>query len=209
MATSLSAPRRSGATLLLLPPLLGALMLGGCVKFGAAPPKSLLTVTPTSTVAPGTVTRGSAGTVTIIEPDVPKSLDTVRVAVRTDSNDFAYVKDAVWADTPKNLFRAVLAETVAARTGMLVLDAGQFSADPGRRVMGELVAFGMDAASGQAVVTFDASVIGKGGSVTKRRFSATAPAGRIDARTVAPAIQNAANQVAVEVADWLATGVGS
>jgi len=106
-------------------------------------------------------------------------------------------------DTPRNLFRALLAETVAARNGTLVLDPGQFSADPGRRLMGDLIDFGIDARAMQAVVTFDASLMGKGGTVTKRRFSATVPISHIDENSVAPAIGKAANAVAVEVADWL------
>jgi len=186
--------------------LLATALLGGCVKFGTKPPATLLTVESQDRVAPGTMAEGSGGTVTIIEPDVPKALGTVRVAVRTDGNSFAYVPKAVWVDTPRNLFRALLAETVAARNGTLVLDPGQFSADPGRRLMGDLIDFGIDARAMQAVVTFDASLMGKGGTVTKRRFSATVPVSHIDENSVAPAIGKAANAVAVEVADWLKGG---
>ena len=185
--------------------LLGAL-LSGCVKFGPKPPGTLLTVESQARVAPGTVAEGSNGTVTIIEPDVPKALNTVRVAVRTSGNNYAYVPDAMWVDTPRNLFRALLAETVAAKGGMLVLDPGQFSADPGRRLMGELIAFGIDAEGKQAVVTFDAALMGKSGRITKRRFSASVPVRNIDQDSVAPAIGKAANMVANEVADWLKAG---
>lgn len=186
--------------------LLSAMLLGGCVKLDTKPPATLLTVESQAQVAPGTVAEGSAGTVTILEPDVPKALGTVRVAVRTDGNSYAYVPKAVWVDTPRNLFRALLAETVAARNGTLVLDPGQFSADPGRRLMGDLMEFGIDAAAMQAVVTFDASLMGKAGTVTKRRFTASVPVSRIDDTSVAPAIGKAANAVAEQVADWLKAG---
>lgn len=183
--------------------LLPAVFLGGCVKFGTKPPATLLTVESQARVSPGSVVEGSEGTVTIIEPDVPKALDTVRVAVRTGGNNYAYVPNATWVDTPKNLFRALLAETVAARGGTLVLDPGQYSADPGRRLMGELIEFGMDADGKRAVVTFDAALMGKAGRITKRRFSANVPVSTIDESSVAPAIGKAANMVADEVADWL------
>ncbi|MFT3964717.1 MAG: ABC-type transport auxiliary lipoprotein family protein [Sphingobium sp.] len=187
--------------------LLSVSLLGGCVKFGAKPPASLLTIGSTAQVAPGSSPQAGAPVVTIIEPDVPKSLATVRVAVRTDANAYAYVPKAYWVDTPRNLFRAVLAETVAARNGVLVLDSGQFSVAPGRRLTGDLIEFGIDAQARSAIVTFDAALVEKGGVVTKRRFTATAPVRTIDASDVAGPIQNAANDVAVQVADWLKTGV--
>lgn len=185
--------------------LLPLILLGGCVKFGGKPPASLLTIDSAAKVAPGTV-PDAAAVITIIEPDVPKALSTVRVAVRTDANSFAYVPKAYWVDTPRNLFRAVLAETVAARTGALVLDSGQFSVAPGRRLMGDLVEFGIDAKARQAVVTYDAALVEKAGVVTKRRFTATAPVDEIDSEGVAAPIQAATNAVAVQVADWLKSG---
>lgn len=186
--------------------LLPAALLGGCVKFGNKPPATLLTVESQARVSPGTVAEGSNGTVTIIEPDVPKALNTLRVAVRTGGNNFAYVPNATWVDTPRNLFRALLAETIAAKSGMLVLDPGQFSADPGRRLMGDLIEFGIDAEGKRAVVTFDAALMGKAGRITKRRFSANVPVDNIDEKSVAPAIGKAANMVADEVVEWLKAG---
>ncbi|MET0361822.1 MAG: hypothetical protein ABW048_08740, partial [Sphingobium sp.] len=118
--------------------LLSVTMLGGCVRFGAKPPASLLTIESSTKVAPGAAERPGGGVITIIEPDAPKALATVRVAVKTDANSFAYVPKAYWVDTPRNLFRAVLAETVGARNGVLVLDSGQFSAKPGNRLAGDL-----------------------------------------------------------------------
>lgn len=185
--------------------LMSVALLGGCVRFGAKPPASLLTIASSLRVAPGTVAQGSSGVVTIIEPDVPKALATVRVAVQTGVNSFAYVPKAYWVDTPRNLFRAVLAETVAARNSVLVLDSGQFAANPGKRLTGDLVEFGIDAQARQAVVTYDAALIGAGGVISKRRFTATSPVSAIDSTTVAPAISAASNAVAVQVADWLKT----
>ncbi len=182
------------------------LLLGGCVRFGAKPPAELLSVTSTSRIEPGAVLHASAGSLTILEPDVAKAIDNLRVAVLTRDGSYAYVPKANWVDTPQNLFRAVLAETVASRNGTLVLDPGQYTAGAQRRLSGELIAFGIDAAAMQAVVTFDAALVGNGRDVlVKRRFTATAPLSGIGPRTAAPAIQAAANDVAVQVADWLKT----
>ncbi len=197
-------PRTFGRSALVVT-LLSVTLLGGCVSFGAKPPASLLTIESSSKVAPGTVAQDGKGVITIIEPDAAKALATVRVAVQTGANSFAYVPKAYWVDTPRNLFRAVLAETVTARNGVLVLDSGQYSVSPGKRLTGDLIEFGINAEARQAVVTYDAALIGSGGVISKRRFTATAPVGTIDASTVAPAIGAASNAVAVQVADWLRT----
>jgi len=84
-----------------------------------------------------------------------------------------------------------------------VLDPAQAALDPGLVVTGELQRFGYDAASGQVVVTYDASLSTQGGKhVESRRFTASAPADG-SAETVGPAINRAANQVALDVAKWI------
>jgi cholesterol transport system auxiliary component len=63
--------------------------------------------------------------------------------------------------------------------------------------------FGYDAASGQVVVTYDASLSTAGGNrVETRRFTASAPADGT-AATVPAALNRAANQVALDVAKWV------
>lgn len=182
------------------------LLLGGCVRFGAKPPAELLSVASTTRIQPGTAINADAGSLTVLEPDVAKAIDNLRVAVMTRNGSYAYVPKASWVDTPQNLFRAVLAETVSARNGTLVLDPGQYAAGSQRRLSGELVAFGIDAAAMQAVVTYDAALVSNGRDVlVKRRFTATAPVSQVSPRSAAPAIQAAANDVAVQVADWLKT----
>jgi cholesterol transport system auxiliary component len=62
----------------------------------------------------------------------------------------------------------------------------------------------LDAATQQAVVTFDAALSRSGQPTTeKRRFEARVPVAAIDAASVGPALNQAANQVAGEVADWI------
>ena len=83
-----------------------------------------------------------------------------------------------------------------------ILDPGQASLDPGVLVTGELRRFGYDAQAGQVVVQYDGSLSTAGGSqVQTRRFTATAPADGT-AASVGPALNRAANQVALEVAQW-------
>ena len=70
--------------------------------------------------------------------------------------------------------------------------------------MGELVEFGVDARSGNAVVTYEAILVGPDPlHVVRRRFTASVPAGKIAAGTVARPINAAAQQVADQVAEWV------
>ncbi len=121
---------------------------------------------------------------------MPRTISTQRVAVRSDSTSYAYVKDALWADTPAHQFQALLSETIAAKTGRLVLDPSQYAAQAGQVLHGDLIDFGVDAGTGMAIVTYDASLLTPDGQTVRRqRFSATALVGKIDA-----ALGRAANQ---------------
>jgi len=185
-----------------------AAALSGCVSFGGKPPERLLSLDATQKVAPGTLRTVSAGTtITVADPEAPKLLDTVRVPVRTSPTSIAYVTKVQWADTPRHLFQKLLSETIAATSNRIVLDPGQYSADAGQRLMGELVEFGLDEASNNAVVTYDAILAGPGGTaLARQRFTASVPVGgKIDAGNIGAPLNQAANKVASDVAAWLAT----
>jgi cholesterol transport system auxiliary component len=180
-----------------------ALALSGCISFGPKPPKQLLRLTSAETIAVGasqTITGGEA--ITVLVPTVPAELANNRIPVRSAGNAVAYVKDAQWLEPPNRLFQRLLADTVAARTNRPVLSGRQFVLDPGLRITGQLQAFGIDEASRSAVVTYDAAVV-RGANVQTRRFEARVPVAEIEAQAVGAALNQAANQVAAEVADWL------
>jgi len=106
-------------------------------------------------------------------------------------------------DTPAKLFQGLLEETVRRTTNRVVLGPSQTTLDPGLTVAGELQRFGYDASTGQVVVTYDGSLSAAGGArVETRRFTATVPADGT-AASVGPALNQAANQVAQDVAKWI------
>ena len=179
-----------------------ALALGGC-GLGGKTPDVLLSLTPDSPLqAPSGRTGSSETAITVVRPTVPQALDTTRVPVVT-GQQVAYVKNAFWVDTPDELFRRLLSETIAARTGRVVLDPLQFSFNPGNRLTGQLQNFGVDAPTMQAVVTYDAALAQGPDRVVTRRFEARVPVAAIDRAGAAPALNAAANQVAAQVADWI------
>ncbi|RVT43913.1 ABC transporter [Sphingobium algorifonticola] len=181
--------------------------LAGCVSFGDKAPTQLLSLSSDARVAPGTTRIGGSGkSITVLPPETPKQLDTVRVPVQVDAVSVAYVKDARWVDSPRQMFQHLLSETIAASGSAIVLDPGQYSADPGRRLLGVLVDFGIDARTNSAIVTYDATLAPVGGQpVQRKRFSASVPVGTIDATGVGNPINQAANKVAAEVAAWVGT----
>lgn len=180
------------------------LTLAGCLSFGAKPPRQLLTLSPAATVPVGPV-QSSAGARSIVVqvPVTAASLATVRIPVQVTPTSLAYVKNAGWAEPPARLFARLIADTLTA--GGLVVVSGVQSVDsPAGNLAGELRRFGFDTATRSAVVTFDAVLTRGGGStVEKRRFEASVPVATIDADSAGPALSDAANRVAAEVAAWV------
>jgi len=181
------------------------LPLVACVSFGEDPPSTLMTLTSEATQPVGTtrIARDGAA-VSVLPPSVPQALNVLRVPVQTGSTGLAYLKNAQWVEPPNRLFRNLLAETIGARTGRPILDIRAYSLAPGIRLGGRLPQFGLDATRAEVVVQYDAS-LARGGTapLENRRFEARVPVAHEDAATVAAALNRAANQVAIEVADWI------
>lgn len=187
--------------ILTLLPLAAA--LAGCIRFGAEPPPSLLTLH-ADAAPPAGETRPAGATITVAVPVSPQEIATQRVPVRASDTSVAYLKDALWVEPPTRLFARMLADTVAARTGRVVVSGREALTHPGAALAGELRAFGVDAASGDAVVIYDASLTrDRAGAIEKRRFEARVPAAAIAPAPVGVALNRAANRVAGEVADWV------
>ena len=184
---------------------LGAVSLSACVSFGAKPPPFLLTLDADAAPPAGEArTAGEAATLTILIPNAPQKLRTTRIPVQQDGSSVAYVKDAPWVEAPQRLFQRLVSETVAARSGRVVLDEGQYLTAPGEQLAGQLMEFGVDARTNEAVVVYQAMLVAAGGkTVTQRRFEVRESIGRIEAKPVGEALARAANKVAADVAGWL------
>ena len=182
-----------------------ALPLAACIKFGAEPPKSLLTLNARAAVPVGETQRsGTTRTITIDVPSTPQQLAVERVPVEQGGTTVAYVKDAMWVDRPARLFARLLDDTLT-QAGLLVLGRDAFEIDPGLRLSGQLRSFGVDADTREAVVTYDATLIrgNAGASYEKRRFEARVPVSAIETQPVGTALNEAANRVADDVAAWV------
>jgi cholesterol transport system auxiliary component len=189
---------------------LAATILSGCVKLDGKAPASLLTLTSAARVAGGDARSAvPADAISISVPMVPQALANTRVAVNSGDVSVAYVKDAVWVEPPAKLFHRVLSETVSAKTGKVVIDPRQFVIDPGTQLTGQLRQFGVDVDAGrhEAVIIYDAALRrAKSSKVDTRRFEARVPVSVVETLAVGNALNQAANRIAGEVADWIAAG---
>lgn len=185
--------------------LLAVTSLSGCISFGAKPPAALLSITSAVSVPAGqTQTSAVAPTITIQVPAVSQALAGVRVPVQADETSIAYVAGAQWVEPPSRMFARLLSDTIPVKTGRIVLNSAQSFSDPGAVLSGELRSFGVDAASNSAVVVFDAALIRQTGKVVeKRRFEAHVPIATVAPGPVGVGLNQAANQVASDVADWV------
>ena len=190
-------------TPLVLAAALSACSIGGLLG-GGKPPTTLVTLTPEA-AEPAQIAHNvaAAEAVTITVPWVPKELTAVRVPVQLTPTDIQYVANLQLVDTPDRLFQGLLAETVRRTTSRIVLNPAQSTLDPGVRLTGELMHFGYDASTREVVVTYDATRSdASGNGVQTRRFTASAGADGT-AATVGPALNRAANQVALDVSKWI------
>lgn len=183
-----------------------ALSLGACALMGGGPkpPPTLLTLTTTAAAPQSIVRSANAGeAVTIETPVIPKELRSVRVPAQVGPTAVAYIQDLQWVDTPDRLFQDLLEETVLRTTSRVVIGPDQAGLDPGLVVSGRLSSFGYEAGQGTVLVRYDGALAAAGGTrVETRRFEARVPADGT-AATVGPALNAAANQVALQVAQWI------
>lgn len=184
-----------------------ALMLGGCVNLGGSkPPTFLLTLSPDAAPATGTPrSNAEAQTLTVLIPTAPQKLRTQRIPVQQDDGSVAYIVEAQWVEPPQRMFQRLLSDTISAGTDRLVLDEGQYLTAPGEQLAGQLLEFGVDARTNEAVVTYQAMIVGNAGkSVRQQRFEAREDVSAVEARSAGAALSRAANKVASDVAKWVA-----
>ena len=182
-----------------------ALLLSGCVSFGAKPPPSLLNLTATSAPAANAARTGTAqSALTVVIPSAPQKLRTPRVPVETGGTEIAYLKNAQWVEAPARLFQRLLSDTIAARGQRLVLTETELVTGPGELLSGDLLNFGIDADAHEAVVTYQAlRLTGDGTQIAQRRFEAREPVGAMTPQEAGLALNRAANRVAADVAAWV------
>jgi len=182
---------------------LASLALAGCFG-GGRPPAAPMTLTPAQAPAaagPRTVTEGEA--IPVATPDAPRAITASRVPVYVDATTIQYLRGAQWVESPTDLFRNLLSETIAARTHRAVVDPALYTQARSAVLNGRLLRFGLDPDAHEAVVEYEGALTRPDAGVVTNRFAARVPVAGNDATTVGAALNEAANQVAVAVAAWI------
>jgi cholesterol transport system auxiliary component len=184
---------------------LAALPLPGCISFSPKPPPRLMSLTATTPLTAGpAITSADNRAVAVAPLSAIPQLATQRVLVTDGPTAIAYLKGGLWATQPTLLFRSLLAETITVRTGRVVPDPRLLAIQPDTRLSGQLSAFGLDGPGRAVEVTFDGTIAHSGATtIQSRRFTARVPVASEQPDVVASALNQAANQVAGEVADWI------
>ncbi len=183
------------------------LLLAGCVSLGGDPPSQLITLTPDSTAPAGDFGEGKvASAMIVLDPDTDRRLDVTRVPVQVDASTLAYLEDAVWVEKPARQFRRLLAETIRARGGRVVVEGSDVEVAGKTVLSGRLVEMGYDAQVQAVIVKYDGMLETGEGTLRSRRFEAEVVGVPAKVAMVAPALNEAANDVAAQVADWVASG---
>lgn len=197
--------RRSWPALVAVPL---ALALTGCISLGGPPPESLLTLSP-ETRAPagaGAAAGPDRAVIAVLPIETPAKLDVLRVPVAVSDTELAYLQEAFWVEKPARLFRGLLGETLRAHGAALVLDNDETVAPVTVSLRGNLIDMGYVVPESAVVVRFDAIRVDGEGTATTRRFEARETGVPAEARAVGAALNRAANQVAGDVAEWVAGG---
>lgn len=190
-----------GATATLL-----ALALTGCLGLGGGkPPATLFSLTASQAAPAGSTASGkpASDALMVMEPEADRRLAVQRIPVQVSASSVAYLQNALWVERPARLFRSLLAETLRARGGRPVLEDDQSATPAGLRLGGRLVEMGYDARNQSVVVRYDALRTGARGEVATRRFESVIPGVSAKPESIGPALNRAANDVAVQVADWM------
>ena len=179
-------------------------MLSGCISLGGDPPEQLLTLTPAQTIPDGASSEGSASAALAVqEPSVAQRLNVNRIPVTTSDSTLAYLEEAFWVEKPAALFQSLLSATIRAKGNRLVVAGGEMEYVAQTQLSGELVAMDYDAVTGSVVVRYDAVLELEGGRILTRRFEERVPGIAPEATAVGAALNEAANRVADQVAEWV------
>jgi len=177
-----------------------------CVSIGGGgePPPSLFNLTSSASVSPGSAASGTAEqALSVIDPGAPAKLNVLRVPVQVSDSSVAYLQDAQWVERPARLFGRLLAETIQAGGNRLVIEGSDAENIAATRLSGQLLEMGYLATSQSVLVRYDAVLQMPDGEIRTRRFESSVSGVPADADFVGPALNEAANNVAAEVAEWV------
>lgn len=183
--------------------LLLSLLAASCVGACSKPPPATFDLTAAS--HPSGV--GSIAQTAVAEPSATALIDSDRLVVRSPGNQVAYLPGAQWADRLPKLFQAKLVQTFENATKSSSVSA------PGGRIAAryqlntDIRTFEVQADTREAVVEVTVRIVNDAtGSIGAARiFTSRAPVAEIAGPAAAVALDQASQQVMLQIARWAAT----
>jgi cholesterol transport system auxiliary component len=180
-----------------------ALLASGC---GGGPPPATFDL---SAPREGLTARPGRALIVVAEPSALAALDTNRLIVLTRGNGIAYLPDAQWADRLPKLLQVRLIQsfenakriTGVGRPGDRLLPVAQ--------VNSEIRRFGIDEASGEAVIELSVKIVNdrSGRIVAGNIFTRRVPAGGANGAVAAAALDLATQDILRDVVVWVSARI--
>lgn len=132
-------------------------------------------------------------------------LDTRSLLVMPADGERAYLRDAVWEDSPVRLFQRLLTRTISSRGEVLAISPDIAGATADYVLQGELTCFTLDVRATPVVrACFNAVLSNPQGHIlAARHFESTHPVSVQTPAVVAAALNDAANDIMAQAADWV------
>ena len=150
---------------------------------------------------------GGGGQLAVTEPVALQPINSERIIVRQGAS-VSFVGGGQWSDKLPALVQARLIQTFENGSRIATVGRPSTLANAGAMLASELRAFEIDAARNMAVVEITARIVQASGPVSAARiFRAEVPvSGAIDAANASHALDDALQQVMVQIVRWASGG---
>lgn len=188
-----------GLALRLAAASLVALAVAGC---GGGPPPATFDI---SAPRDGLKARPGRALIVVAEPSALAALDTNRLIVMTRGSGIAYLPDAQWADRLPKLLQVRLIQTFENAKRITGVGRPGDRLLPAAQVNSEIRRFGLDEASGEAVIELSVKIVNdrSGRIVAGNIFTRRVPAGGSTGPTAAAALDLATQDILRDVVAWV------
>lgn len=192
-----------GLALRLAAAALVALAVAGC---GGGPPPATFDI---SAPRDGLKARPGRALIVVAEPSALAALDTNRLIVMTRGSGIAYLPDAQWADRLPKLLQVRLIQTFENAKRITGVGRPGDRLLPAAQVNSEIRRFGLDEASGEAVIELSVKIVNdrSGRIVAGNIFTRRVPAGGSTGPTAAAALDLATQDILRDVVAWVSSRI--
>jgi cholesterol transport system auxiliary component len=148
-------------------------------------------------------------TVRLEDMEAPQELSNDRMVIRAGAQEIQYLKDMRWTEKPGRLLRPLFAEHLKAHLpNAILLSPTQLEPAPNYRLSGRVTAFQVQRDSGKAQVSVEMLLTSaKTRTALAKSFTAEAGADVLSSSDMARGLNIAANSVAQDIANWVASEV--